>query len=124
MTRSTTPAPCNRKVDGKGLARPALSLEFHVRAVDSIRAGLASGLQALAVLSRLSRQIDQLRAEGLLDDHADLAALKAPVVGDGQNFEDQVLDFHQALDWLDQLSRRDEIVEAATRAKPERFATR
>jgi hypothetical protein len=102
----------------------ALDLESHVRAVDSIRAGLVSGLQALAVLSRLGRQIEELRGEGLLDDHPDLAALKAPVVGDGQDFEDQVLDFHQALDWLDLMSRRDEVVKAAARAKSERFATR
>jgi hypothetical protein len=101
----------------------ALDLESHVRAVDSIRAGLVSGLQALAVLSRLGRQIDELRAGGLLDDHPDLAGLRAPIVGDGQDFEDQVLDYHQALDWLDLMSRRDEVVEAAARAKPARFAT-
>jgi hypothetical protein len=94
-----------------------LALESHVLAVTSIRTGLTSGLQALAVLSRLSRQIAELRADGLLNGHPDLAALEVPVVGDGQDFEDQVLDFHQALDWLDQLSRQDEVVAAAARAQ-------
>jgi hypothetical protein len=102
----------------------ALDLESHVRAINSIRAGLVSGLQALAVLSRLGRQIDELRAEGLLDENPDLAALKAPIVGDSQDFEDQVLDFHQAFDWLDQLSRADEVLEAAASAKSRLAAAR